>query len=56
MLKAFIYQDVLFCLAAKPLALEGIYEIHECVLWPDAEDRFLERVMYKRLSCMTVKV
>jgi hypothetical protein len=25
-------------------------------LWPHAEDLFLERVMYKRLSCMTVKV
>jgi hypothetical protein len=45
MLKALIYQDVLFYLAAKPLALEGIYEIHECVLWPHAEDLFLERVM-----------
>jgi hypothetical protein len=26
MLKALIYQYVLFCLVAKPLALEGIYE------------------------------
>jgi hypothetical protein len=46
MLKALVYRYVLFCLAAKPPALEGIYEIHECVLWPHAENLFLGRAMY----------